>query len=129
MVKFWVGDKEYGEDDDIPEPPAATQKQCKKCGLYKPYSEFFKRGKASKYHHAYCKSCHSQPYDYEKIVCPHCKEKIAFVGIDFSGAVVNKDSTILRKLKKQVKNETKRKYVKKKTELPTEEPKNIKDLL
>lgn len=76
-------------------------KICQRCGQYKTLDSFWKRGKSSKFFHGYCKECHSKPWNYDKITCPHCKNRIAFFGIDTHGNLVSKKSELLKKLKKE----------------------------
>lgn len=118
------------EDDiegRIPGTPGGRQKYCRKCGQWKPLTEYFKRGSKSKYYAGYCKSCHSEPFRYERIVCPHCKNKIGFFGIDLHGKVVKQKSTIISKLKKELRHELKNK--KKRKPKAEEIEQNLKDIL
>ncbi len=87
----------------VPPPPDIEQKFCKKCMQWKSTDDFFKRGGKSRYLAGYCKNCHSQPFKYEAICCPHCKEKITFFGISKGGEIVKQKSEILAKLKKEAK--------------------------
>lgn len=103
---------------DTWEPPApdVEQKFCKKCQQWKNIDEFFKRGAKSKYYAAYCKNCHSKPFEYESIHCPHCKGRVVFFGLDTDGNVVKQKSAILNKLKDEAKESLKKKNVKKDAE-------------
>lgn len=86
-----------------PPPPDKEQKFCKKCATWKDLDQFHKRGGKSPYLAGYCKACHTQPYKYEAICCPHCKEKITFFGVDKVGNVVRQKNEILAKLRKEAK--------------------------
>jgi len=83
------------------------EKMCRRCGKFKAVAAFYRRGKTSKYLAGYCKECHTKPFDTEKIVCPHCKEKIGYFGIDHKGIPVKQKSDILARLRKEVKQEGK----------------------
>ena len=99
-----------------PPPPDKEDRFCKKCQQWKPITEFWKRGAKSKYYAAYCKNCHSKPFEYESIHCPHCKGRIVFFGLDTDGNVVKQKSEILAKLKNEAKESLKAKNVKKEKE-------------
>ena len=103
-----------------PPPPDKEQKFCKKCQAWKSIDEFWKRGAKSKYYAAYCKQCHQQPFKYEAICCPHCKEKITFFGVDAKGNITKQKSEILNKLKKEAKEKLLKKNVKKEKEAEDE---------
>lgn len=97
----------------VPPPPDKEQRFCKKCQQWKDISEFWKRGAKSKYYAAYCKNCHSKPFEYESIHCPHCKGRVVFFGLDSDGNVVKQKSQILNKLKNEAKEAVKKRNVKK----------------
>lgn len=103
----------HDQDKWIPPPPDKEEKFCKKCQLWKPLTEFWKRGSKSKYYAGYCKQCHTKPFEYESIHCPHCKAKITFFGIDGSGNITRQKSAILNKLKNEAKEAIKVRNVKK----------------
>lgn len=86
-------------DDDeefVPDAPSEPTKQCVKCNRDLPLTEFFKRGKANRYYHAYCKECHNSPFEWDRIVCPHCKQKIMFTGLDMHNKKVREKANILK---------------------------------
>lgn len=118
---------EDDEQEGKPAKPPVTEKQCNKCGKVKPIEEFYSRGKDAKYKAAYCKDCHTKPFLYERIVCPHCNGRICFFGLDENGNIQKQKSEILDKLKKEAKQEIKLKKSKKKIDsIP--ENKNIKGI-
>lgn len=96
-----------GKDEFTPDPPVAD-KFCRRCGKWKAFTEFYKRGGKSAYLAAYCKDCHLKPFEYERIICPHCKEKIAFFGFDSKHNVVAQKSDILKRLRKEAKKKEKK---------------------
>lgn len=100
------------DDDTYDSIAPLEEKICRRCGEWKPLVQFYKRGKNSKYYAGYCKACHTAPFKTEQIVCPHCKERIGFFGVDTKGNVVKQKSNIISKLKKELKNSTKKKRVK-----------------
>jgi hypothetical protein len=87
----------------------SKMKICPKCGISKPLTEYFKRGAKSHYYAGYCKACHSKPFHYEKIVCPHCEQKIAFFGVDASDRLIHHRSTIINKLMREIRTDKKAK--------------------
>lgn len=99
-------------DDPDFVPDKLHGKACARCGKFKPFTEYFKRGKNSSNYHAYCKACHSDPFKYERIICPHCAAKICFFGIDPDGAVIRTKSNIIAQLRKDIKRELKLKKAK-----------------
>lgn len=112
------------ENEFVPDEPI-KEKYCQRCNHWKALTEFFKRGKKSKYYAAYCKDCHDKPFKYEKIVCPHCKEKIAFYGIDTKGNFVKSKNDILVRLRKEAKQQIKANLEKKKAVKKTADLKKV----
>lgn len=104
-----------GRDDNLVPDDPATMKYCPKCKKTKPLTEFFKRGKTSKYYTGYCKVCHHSKFAYDRIICPHCQEKIHFFAVDKKGQMKPQQSEFLKKVTKSVaqKLNKKRKYDKK----------------
>jgi hypothetical protein len=113
------------EDEYV--PGYVPTKVCPKCQKVKPVTEFYKRGRNAKYLAGYCKACHTKAFDTEKIRCPHCKELIAFFGIDKDKKVIKQKSSILNKLRKEAKESFKKPKKKKVVTEPKSE--NIKDFL
>ena len=57
------------------------RKFCPKCCLWKPLYAF-RTGKSNAGH---CKKCSGKKFYKETIECPHCLQKIAFVGVTRTG--------------------------------------------
>ena len=109
------------EDPDYTPEPAPKTKVCPICQKRKPKSEFYTRGAGSHYLASYCKNCHTSPFKDARIVCPHCNEKIYFVGIDADNQIITNHSKA--RVAKDLVKKTKR-------QLKEIQPKtNLKDLL
>lgn len=108
-------------------PNPGREKYCHKCEKWKPLSEYFKRGKDSKYYHGYCKDCHKSPFQYDRIICPHCKNKIMFFGLDVHNKIVKQKSDFVKRLTREIKQETTSKKKGKEPRVKTD--KALKDLL
>lgn len=83
-------------------PDEKKEKYCAKCSKWKDVSEFYKRGKDSRYYTGYCKACHKDQSQYDRIVCPHCQNKIHFFGVNIDGKVAKQKSELLKRLTKTV---------------------------
>ena len=115
------------EDPDyVPDPPEG--KQCAFCGKFKPLTDYHRRGKKSKYYHAYCKSCHSDPFKYERISCPNCGGRICFFAVDTNNNLIKQKSNIIAQLKKEVRRELKVNKKRKRTK-QVDEDFNVKDII
>ena len=84
------------DDDYVPDAPQEPTRHCAKCSRDLPQSEFFKRGKQQKYYHSYCKECHNSPFEWDRIVCPHCRQKIMFTGLDMHNKAVREKENLLK---------------------------------
>lgn len=98
------------DDDYVPSPPEVKEKFCNRCGRFKPLKEFYTRkggGDQNGYLYGYCRTCHNTSFKREQICCPHCKERIAFIGVDTRGGIIKQKTDVIIKMKRLVKEEMK----------------------
>lgn len=107
------------DNEHIPDP--GKQKQCSYCGKIKPLTEFYSRGKKSKLLAAYCKECHVKPFKDERILCPHCKNKIYFIGVDAQGSIMKTKGNLVKRMKMELKRKNRKKK-------EATQPKPLKDI-
>ena len=117
---------------DEPDPPDhSNEKFCKKCNMYKPLTEFYKRGsKKGSYYAGYCKVCHTAPFKYDGIRCPHCKEKIHFFGVNPDGSIAEQRREAAKDIVKELQQDvSKATVVTEEVKKPVAKNiKNVKDL-
>lgn len=98
------------DDEYVPPAPEVQEKFCNRCGRFKPLREFYTRkggGGQDGYLYGYCRTCHNTSFKREQICCPHCKERIAFIGVDTRGGIIKQKTDLIIKMKRLVKEEIK----------------------
>lgn len=82
--------------------PDDKEKFCHKCNTWKSLKDFYRRSKKSNYYAGYCKKCMNDKSQYDRIVCPHCRQRIFFFGVGLDGKLVKQKSDFIKKLTKDV---------------------------